>query len=141
MKTDYLCPHCQSHLVCCDHLILTVESEGGAQRGLLQMNVTLGDYSNVNHPSFRFKDGEMVDFFCPVCRANLKMPDINDKLIHLIMKHEDGRQYDVFFSRVAGEQSTFKIDQEDVIQQYGKDASAYVSYFTTKLKKQMNPEE
>lgn len=138
MKVDYLCPHCKSHLVCCDHLILTLESEEAHKRGLLLMNISLGDYSYVNHPSFRFVDGEIVDFYCPVCRANLKVPDINDNLISLIMIGEDGKKHDVYFSRIAGEHSTFKIDQDDVIEQFGEDASSYVAYFTAKLKKQMN---
>lgn len=127
-----------SYLVCCDHLILTLESEETNKRGLLMMNIGLGNYSYVNHPSFRFEDGEIVEFYCPVCRANLKVPDINDHLIRLIIHGEDGKKYDVYFSRVAGEHSTFKIDNENVIEQFGEDASSYVSYFTAKLKKQMN---
>jgi hypothetical protein len=127
-----------SHLVCCDHLILTLESETSDKRGLLMMNVGLGDYSYRNHPSLGIEDGETVEFFCPVCRANLKVPDINDKLVRLILDMNDGKRFDVYFSRVAGEHSTFKIDQEDVIEQYGEDANAYVTYFTAKLKKQMS---
>jgi len=140
MKTDYICPHCKSHLVCGDNLILTLESETGKKRGLLMMNIGLGDYSYLSHPSLQFDDGEVVDFFCPVCRTNLKVPDINDKLIMLILIDEKGKEYDFYFSRVAGEHSTFTIDKDDVIEHYGEDASAYVTYFTAKLKKQMNLE-
>lgn len=138
MKTDYRCPHCQSYLVCDNHLILTIKSENGEKQGLLLMSINLGDYSHVNHPTLQFEAGEAVDFLCPVCHANLKVPEINDKLIRLIMLDEDGKRYDVFFSRIAGEHSTFRIDQENIIEQYGEDASGYHSYFTTELKKQMN---
>ncbi len=137
MKTDYICPHCRSHLVCGDNLILTVESEDGKKRGLIMMDVRLGNYSSLSHPSLQFDDGEVVNFFCPVSRINLKVPEINDKLIRLIMIDEEGKEYDFYFSRVTGEHSTFKIDQDDVIEHFGEDASAYVTYFTAKLKKQM----
>jgi len=138
MKTDYLCPFCKSHLVCCNNLILTIESQEGEKRGLIMLNYELGNYAYINHPSLQFREGEVTDFFCPVCGENLKVPEINDHLVRLIMLDEQGKPFDVYFSRIAGEQSTFKIDQEDVIEQYGKDASAYVSYFTAKMKKQLH---
>ncbi|MFH1159716.1 MAG: hypothetical protein V1733_02070 [bacterium] len=137
MKSDYLCPHCNSHLVCTDYLILTLESEIGDKRGLLLMNVGLGNYSYLNHPSIKFEDGETVEFYCPVCRANLKVPEINDKLVRVVYVDEHKKRYDVYFSRVTGEHSTFKVNHDDIIEQYGEDASAYVSYFTAKLKKKM----
>jgi len=139
MKPHYLCPKCQSHLVCCDHLILSLESESGDKKGLLMMNIALGDYSTQS-PScgLQIKDGELVNLFCPACHGNLKVPDINDKLVMVKMIDENGNDHDVYFSRVCGEQSTFMIDHEDVIEHFGKDASEYVTYFTNKLKKQMN---
>jgi hypothetical protein len=137
MKVDYICPHCGSHLVCGDHLVLTVDSDNGKKRGLIMMDVRPGNYSYLSHPDLHFEDGEEVDFYCPVFRKNLKVPEINDKLVRLIMVDETGKEFDVYFSRVAGEKSTFKIDKQDVIEHYGEDASGYVSYFTSQLKKQM----
>ncbi len=139
MTTDYICPHCQSHLVCGDNLVLTVESENNEKRGLIMMNVGLGEYSYLSHPSLKFDDSEIVDFYCPVCRINMKVPEINDKLIRLLLIDEKGKEYNVYFSRVAGEHSTFIIDKEDVIEHYGEDASAYVDYFTALLKRQIKP--
>ena len=138
MKPNFLCPKCQAHLVCSDHLILALESEAGDKKGLVMMNIALGDYSTQSHPSLEIKDGELVNFYCPACHGNLKVPDINDNLVMVKMIDKDGKSYDVYFSRVTGEQSTFKIDQEDMIEPFGKDASEYVTYFTNKLKKQMN---
>ena len=137
MKSDYLCPHCNSHLVCLDHLVLSLESSDRKKKGLLLMNVGLGDFSYLIHPSLKFESGEIVYFYCPVCRVNLKVPEINDKLIRVIFIDQHQKRYDVFFSRVTGEHSTFKVHQDDIIEQFGEDASSYVSYFTTKLKKQM----
>lgn len=138
MKVDYICPHCGAHLVCGDHLVLTVESTHGKKRGLIMMDVRPGNYSYLSHPELSFKDGEEVEFYCPVSHQNLKVPEINDKLIRLIMIDENGKEFNVYFSRIAGEKSTFKIDQEDVIEYFGEDASGYVSYFTSKLKKQIH---
>jgi hypothetical protein len=134
MNKDYICPYCNSHLVSSDHIVLSLDSEHSKKRGLILLNVELGNYSYLNHPSLRFEKGEIVDLYCPVCHANLKIPEINENLVRLIFIDKAGKKFDVYFSRVAGEHSTFKINKDDIIEQFGEDASAYLNYFTSKLK-------
>ena len=50
------------------------------------------------------------------------------------MIDEDQREYDVYFSRLRGEESTFKISNGDIVEKYGKDSSTYVDYFMSRLK-------
>lgn len=138
MKYEYQCPHCDSQLVVCEYIILSLETQGNKKKGLLLLNIGLGDYQYLNHPSIQFKQGETVELFCPVCHSNLKVPEINDNLIRLIYSEPDGRKFDVYFSRVVGEHSTFKIDKNDIIEKFGEDASSYVNYFTAKLKMMMD---
>ena len=47
---------------------------------------------------------------------------------------ENGKEYNVYFSSIVGEHTTFKIEKANVVEKYGEDSSAYLDYFTKKLK-------
>ncbi|MFN8240307.1 MAG: hypothetical protein U0X39_06090 [Bacteroidales bacterium] len=122
---DFKCPKCHEHLRVGDQIIFRVKNSTG-QSALLLLNPQIGNYSSIKHPSFRYTNGEPLDFYCPVCCSSLKS-EIHPNLAHVLMEDESGKVFDVFFSQVAGEQSTFRTDGESV-QQEGRDAGRY-TYF------------
>ncbi len=135
LKINYLCPHCRSYLRVWNNIIFTVRSPDGGKRGLLLLNPELGKYDFISHYSLIIEEGEILDFYCPVCGENLKASDISEQMAWVVMTDEEGKEYDVYFSRICGEHSTFKIKEDDIIEKYGKDISSYMNYFVSKLKK------
>lgn len=134
LKINYLCPACRSYLRVWNNVIFAVKSTENDKKGILLLNPGLGNYAVVSHPDLTFETGEKIDFFCPVCQTSLVDDMINENLVRVIMIDELDNEYDVYFSRVAGEQSTFKVDKEDIIERYGDDHSSYVSYFMKRFK-------
>ncbi len=122
---DFLCPKCSGHIRIGEHLILKVKNPG-KQSGLLLLSPHIGNYSSVKHPTFEIKHGESLDFYCPLCNNPLKS-DIHPNLAHIIMNDEAGKSYDVFFSQIAGEHSTYET-KDDSVHMTGEDAGRY-TYF------------
>ena len=134
LDVNYLCPDCRSYLRVWNNIIFSVSSCTEDKRGLLLLNPELGNFEFISHPKVDFKRMDCLEFFCPVCGADLKATDINKNLARVIMIDENQTEYDVYFSRLRGEQSTFKISNGDIVEKYGKDSSSYVDYFMSKLK-------
>lgn len=138
LKNNYLCPCCKSYLKVWNNIIFSVKSYKDSKRGILLLNPELGNYSVISHASLVFDEGEIVEFFCPVCQADLTAKDININLVRILMLDEKNNELDVYFSKTCGEHSTFRIDKNNIVEKYGEDTSAYVNYFMSKLK---NPKE
>jgi hypothetical protein len=135
LDVNYLCPACRSYLRVWNNIIFSVKSCTEDKKGLLLLNPELGNYEFISHPQIDFKEMDCLDFFCPVCGSDLKATEINPNLARIIMIDENQRSFDVYFSRIRGEHSTFKISNGDVVEKYGKDSSSYLDYFMSKLKK------
>ena len=137
MKIHYLCPHCRSYLRVWNNIIFTVKSTEGKRQGLLLLNPELGNYTYVSHPSLKFIEGEKVEFYCPVCFSNLTAKQINENLVKIIMVDEQLHEYDIYFSTIVGQHTTFKIAQDNIIERHGEHTSSYVNYFMSKLKEHL----
>jgi len=135
LKINYLCPDCRSYLRVWNNVIFTVKLKSKNQQGILLLNPELGNYDFIHHTSIKFEEGELVDFICPVCHADLTATEINENLARVILTDENKKEYDVYFSKICGEHSTFKIKEDDIIEKYGEDSSSYLSYFMSKFKK------
>jgi transcription initiation factor IIE alpha subunit len=122
---DFICPRCNEHLRVGDHLIFKVKNDT-KQSALLLLSPQIGNYSSIKHPSFGIREGEILEFYCPLCNASLKS-DIHKNLAHVIMSDEQGKSYNVYFSQVTGEQSTYETDGDSVHVE-GADAGKY-TYF------------
>ncbi len=122
---DFLCPKCKDHLRVGDHLIFKVKNIA-KQSALILLSPQIGNYSSVKHPSFEFKQGESLEFFCPLCSASLKS-DIHKNLALVLMTDETEKRYAVYFSQIAGEHSTYETDGDSVHAE-GEDAGRY-TYF------------
>jgi len=135
LKINYLCPICRSYIRVWNYIIFTVVYHADKKRGLLLLNPELGNYDLIHHASLKFDEGEMVNFLCPVCHGDLTANEINKNLAYIVMIDENNREYHVFFSKICGEQSTFRIHKNDIVESYGEDSSAYVNYFMSRYKK------
>jgi hypothetical protein len=96
-------------------------------RGLVFLNPELGNYTTLTHPTFKINEGEEYIYTCPICHSLLNSAKYNH-LVRIIMVGDDGHDYDVYFSDIAGEKCTFKIGDGE-IEVRGPDAPLYSRYF------------
>lgn len=111
MNKHYICPKCNGHLKVGDYIILMVKTQENSH-GLLLLHPEVGNYTSIKHPSLKIEQDQVLEFFCPLCHINLAS-DFDDKLSHLILE-EDNKIYDIYFSRIAGEKSTYLVDGDTV---------------------------
>ena len=107
MENHFICPHCRGHLKVGDYLIFRVQNVK-KEKGLLLLHPEIGNYSSIKHPSFEYKEGDRLDFSCPVCSHALDS-DIEENLIHVVMIDKEEKESDIYFSRIAGEKSTYQV--------------------------------
>lgn len=80
---------------------------------MLLLHPEVGNYASIKHPRFQFEEGERIDFFCPICLHSLDAA-LDENLVQVIMLDETGIEHEVFFSRIAGEKSTYKVSEEGI---------------------------
>ncbi len=114
MKNHYLCPHCRGHLRVGDHIIFKIRNTR-RENGLLLLHPEIGDFTSMKHPQFNFEEGERIDFFCPICLQNLDAA-INEDLIQLVMIDDQHKESEIYFSRIASEQNTYKVSERRVME-------------------------
>ena len=141
LKNNYLCPHCRSYLRVWNNIILIVKSVSRNLQCILLLNPKIGNYDLIHHSSIEFNEGEKLDFICPVCRADLTAFGIHKNLVRIIMINSKNIEFDVYFSKICGEHSTFVIHKDDIIEKHGEDSSAYVNYFMSRLRKDKSGKE
>jgi hypothetical protein len=66
----------------------------------------------------------MLEFYCPYCNKQLKS-EKSPYLSWIKMSDEGGLEYDVHFSRIAGQHATYKIIGKNV-ETFGEDAKEYL---------------
>ncbi len=125
MNNHFLCPKCRSFLNIEDSLIFSVKSENG-ETGLVALSPELGNYKVSTNPHFTIEEGNRYEFYCPVCNTNLAT-DMNENLTHLHMVDEESNEYEVMFSKIAGEKSTYTLIGENV-KMFGDDSGNYVDF-------------
>jgi len=127
MVNKFSCPHCKADLNPGTKIILRVSSQG--RHGLILFSPKVGNYTSVMPTGFALASGELADFSCPACHADILSP-ANERFGELLLSRDDGDLMRVNFSRVFGEQATFLIFGEEV-ESFGPDADAYggVNFF------------
>jgi len=123
MGNSYLCPQCSGHLKVGESVVFSTRSKKG-ETGLILLSPKLGHYEVINHPSFDFKEGDYVEFFCPLCHVQLTS-EKNENLAKVLMIDDDLQESEILFSKIAGEKCTYKIVDGNV-EEYGKDSSRYL---------------
>lgn len=127
MKSNYLCPHCRGFLNVGENIIFAAKTKSH-KRGLVLLSPKIGDYSVVTHVDFKFEQGELVSFYCPICNISLEATNVNQNLANVTMKDETGKEYDVYFSGIAGERCTYKITDKKV-EAFGEKSAQYINFF------------
>jgi hypothetical protein len=126
MELDYLCPACKSLLNIGDKIVLSVRLKN-KQNGLLLFEKILGSYNVKKQNVLHYKDGDLVEFFCPICHESLQS-SIHTNLTRLVMVDDEENEADIHFSRIAGEQATYKISGKN-LESFGKDKDIYLDVF------------
>ena len=123
MKENFLCPHCRGYLNVEGRIVFTVKNSLG-ESGIILLHPELGNYEVVKHPLFFYENGENLDFRCPICNKKLAS-DIHDNLAKIIYRDERRQEYNILFSIVAGEKSTFKM-VGDSVEVFGEHSENYL---------------
>lgn len=127
MAAEYLCKACRGHLKVKTSIVLAAQKTNTSQRGLIFLNPEIGDYTTTTHPSFKIMKGEEYIYTCPICHSQLNSAKYNH-LVRIIMIDEDGKEFNIYFSGIAGEKCTFKI-RGTKLEKKGPDTKLYDKYF------------
>ena len=130
MKNDFLCPYCKGKLNVKGNIVIAVRNEA-QKRGLVFLSPNLGNYETTTHPTFEMKDGEHLDFLCPMCHANLKALAYDENLARVFMTDEAQKVYEIVFSEIAGEHCTYKL-VDSKIESYGEHVDHHTNFFGAK---------
>jgi hypothetical protein len=128
MLTDFKCPHCLNLLNVGGNVVFSTRNSWGKQ-GLIILHPDLGDYSVIKHPGFEVLEGELLEFYCPFCSRQL-LSERNANLAKILMSDNKGIEYEIHFSRIAGQHATYKIVGESV-DVFGENAGEYYDAFNT----------
>ena len=126
MQKYYVCPECHGHLMVGEYIILSAKNRED-KKGLLLLHPEIGNYTSIKHPTFKLTVGDPIDFYCPMCQHYLQSR-LDKNLVHVIMIDKDKKEYDVYFSRIAGEQSTYKVAGDKTVMATGEHSHRY-TYF------------
>jgi hypothetical protein len=128
MATEYLCKVCRGHLNVKTSIVLAATKTNSSERGLVFLNPEIGNYTTTTHASFKIKEGEEYVYNCPICHSQLNSAKYNH-LVRIIMIDDDKKEYNIYFSGIAGEKCTYKIRGSKVEAVQGPDAKLYNKYF------------
>lgn len=112
MNNHFICPACRGHLRVGDHIVFRIRNTR-KEKGLLLLHPEVGNYTSIKHPDFHFEEGERIDFFCPICLQSLDAA-IDENLVKVIMIDQKGNENEIYFSRIAGEKSTYQVSEDEV---------------------------
>jgi len=126
MKNQYICPHCRGHLRVGDSIVFRIQNKK-KEKGLLLLHPEVGNYSSIKHPGFNFKEGESLDFHCPICQESLDAK-LDKNLVRLIMIDESRTEHEIYFSRIAGEKSTYQVSGGNKVQATGEHSHRYTIF-------------
>lgn len=127
MTNNYLCPHCKGQLKVDDKIIFGARAKNNV-KGLLLLSAKIGDYTIHSHPDFIIEEGDLINFYCPICNSSLLASNVNENLAKVEMIDEDSNKYDIYFSSIAGEKCTYVI-KDKAFEAHGENKSNYLDFF------------
>ena len=125
MALVYMCRHCKGFISLEDCVMFSVRTHE-KRVGLISLHPELGNYTIKKHRDFDFQEGEELDFYCPICHAELASK-LHSNLAKIIMIDEKQNEFEVLFSKKAGQQSTYKIEGE-TMEIFGDDSAEYIDF-------------
>ena len=117
MATEYLCKVCRGHLNVKTSIVLAATRANSSERGLIFLNPEIG-----------IKEGAEYVYTCPICHSQLNSAKYNH-LVRIIMIDDKGKEYNIYFSGIAGQKCTYKIRGSKIETIQGPDAKLYDKYF------------
>lgn len=130
MALYYLCPHCHGCISLDEKIIFSVRTPD-FKVGLISLQTELGKYSVHKHNGFEFDEGDELDFYCPICHAELAST-VHANLAHVVMIDEKNNQFEIYFSKTAGKKSTYKVIGE-TMEIYGDDSAEYIDFINLSM--------
>ena len=124
METTYLCPHCRCAINADKNIILSARMSK-KNRGLVLLHEEIGNYTVTMSPSLEVKEGETVDFYCPICRKSLNL-EKGEHLARFIRYEGPDNESYIVISRKYGEKITFKVDKDKQVESFGESLSRYI---------------
>ena len=125
MKIIYQCPHCSAALNAKQNIILAAKkSTEPKNKGLVLLHEELGNYTVASSASLTIETGDEVDFYCPVCKANLQARK-NPDLAEFTRIDRTGSYETIFISRTYGERCTFQLSDKKKMKTYGESVKKF----------------
>jgi hypothetical protein len=124
MHWTYTCPHCDEVLNP-EHDII-VRAEHGERRFLIGLHPQPGNYEVDLPPDETLPEGTTWTLSCPVCDSSLTS-ELSDELCAIDMSCH-GERHRVYFSRIAGEEATFVVGAEGLLDDHGIHTDRYVEH-------------
>jgi len=129
MAVQYLCKVCRGNLNPKTSIILAAAKlSNRSHKGLILLNPEIGNYTMTTHPSFQIKPGEEYIYTCPICSAQLNSMKYLH-MVRIIMVDDRGKEFNIYFSGIAGEKCTYKIRGNKIEEKQGPDVNIYKKYF------------
>lgn len=124
MKATYICPHCRGTLNADKNIILSAR-KSKKNRGLVLLHEEIGNYTVSMSSSLDVKEGEMVEFICPICHKSLNY-EKGEHLARFLRVEENDEESYIIISRTYGERITFKVDKNKRVETFGQSLSRYI---------------
>ena len=128
MAVQYICKICRGVLNVKTSIVLAASKLHSSKRGLVFLNPEIGNYTKTTHPSFTVEEGEEYMYTCPICHSQLNSTKYKH-LVRIIMVDDDGKEFNIYFSGIAGEKCTYKLRENKVEAKVGPDVRNYDKYF------------
>jgi len=117
---EFSCPECSGHLNIGGKIVFATQTKR-KHKGLIMMSPTVGEYNYIHHDKFHLEKGELVDFECPICQTDLTSEVNEEHAMVYMIAAEDNMEYELYFSKIAGQQSTYVVAHDNV-ESFGEDA-------------------
>jgi len=128
MAVEYLCKVCRGILNVKTSIVLGAQKANSLNRGLIFLNPEIGNYTLTTHASFPIREGEEFIYTCPICHSQLNSAKY-PHLVRIILIDENKKEFNIYFSGIAGEKCTYKIRGNKVEETRGPDVKIYDKYF------------
>lgn len=125
-ESDYLCPSCKGHLNVDGNVVFATKTNR-KHSGLILLSPKIGEYSYKTHPKFQLEKGELVEFYCPLCQADLTAEKQKEHAMIKMINNEDSAEYELYFSKKAGNKSTYVV-ATDIFEAFGEDAIDFTEF-------------
>ena len=126
MSVVFKCPNCEAAINAKKNIILAAKSHTDKnKKGLVLLHEEIGNYTVAISSTLNIPSGELVDFYCPVCKTSLDSTK-GENLASFIHINEIGEESTIYISRIYGERCTFQVDDKKKVKSYGESVRPFL---------------